>query len=68
MNYCTKCSSYYQKAGTCNCYAEGGEPTFVPIPQPNPIITSDQFSWLKPPYTITSGSATYAGPPVTVWY
>lgn len=22
MNYCTKCESYYQKAGTCNCFVE----------------------------------------------
>ena len=21
MNYCTKCASYYQNPGTCNCYA-----------------------------------------------
>ena len=24
MNYCTKCESYYQKPGSCNCY--------VPLP------------------------------------
>ncbi len=21
MNFCTKCASYYQQPGTCNCYA-----------------------------------------------
>ena len=34
MNFCTKCESYYQQPGTCNCYANvvttffGGVPLF----------------------------------------
>ncbi len=26
MNYCTKCKSFYEKPGTCNCYAEQTAP------------------------------------------
>jgi len=31
MNYCLKCHSIYEKAGTCNCYASTQWPVVVPI-------------------------------------
>lgn len=51
MNYCTKCSSYYQTPGTCNCFAATQPirvtpwyptypyPTWVPYTPTTPTIT-----------------------------
>ena len=32
MNFCTKCASYYQTPGTCNCFAQAQPAVTQPIP------------------------------------
>jgi hypothetical protein len=70
MNYCTKCESYYQKPGTCNCYAAPR----VEITQPlTPYIyptTVPYIPWTTPhypPFTIGTGSAITTTSPGIMW-
>lgn len=61
MNFCTKCASYYQQPGTCNCY------TVVPRPVPPlPVTPGTGTPFPRPPYEITCGS--HSGVPSGVWY
>lgn len=57
MNYCTKCESFYQKPGTCNCFA-GTQPAITITPQPStPTHPWPSYTpWVYP--TITWGSGT----------
>lgn len=63
MNYCTKCSSYYENPGTCNCYATPviAQPytPSVPIYPWYPIYPSIPNPWYTPAYpyiTVTTGT------------
>ncbi|KKK66639.1 hypothetical protein LCGC14_2962060, partial [marine sediment metagenome] len=31
MNFCTKCKSFYEKAGTCNCFAWDGTVSYMQV-------------------------------------
>lgn len=44
MNFCTKCASYYQKPGTCNCFA----PIVTTTPQP----WYPSYPWVQPAYPV----------------
>jgi hypothetical protein len=61
MNYCTKCLSYYQKPGTCNCYAQPQpvvgpiQPTFAPY-ELSPPWRFDP--WYSPHYPTFWGNRT----------
>lgn len=35
MNFCTKCASYYQQPGTCNCFAPPKVQPYSPETFPN---------------------------------
>ncbi len=54
MNFCTKCDSYYQQPGTCNCYAPVVIVTTA-TPYPLPPPTGDE---IPPPYETTCGAIT----------
>lgn len=58
MNFCTKCASYYQVAGTCNCFAQAQPLPFIPWNQP---VTPPW--WIQP--TTTTTTTWKAGDPVT---
>ena len=58
MNYCTRCGSLYQNAGTCNCYAT--QQPITPTPAIYPIYPVYPVNpW--PPYTVP------AWPPTITW-
>jgi len=59
MNFCTKCESYYQQPGTCNCFA-AVKPFLWPFEvNPTPTVPGDYTGDPPPapPYKITCGSA-----------
>lgn len=56
MNFCTKCASYYQTPGTCNCYAATQpyrvQPWYPTYPYPyTPTYTQP---WTSGTVTITN--------------
>lgn len=59
MNYCTKCESFYQKAGTCNCFA-GTQPAQITPWRPVDGTTTTPFPsytpWIYPTVTWGTGS------------
>jgi len=69
MNYCTKCESFYQKPGTCNCFA-GTQPAITITPQPyDPNSTAPHWhgSW----QTVTPSGVLTTAPdcgPFTFYY
>jgi len=65
MNFCTKCSSYYQNPGTCNCYAlvlrtghTDTNPVFPePVTRPTiPFPGNGTGDAIPDPYRTTCGS------------
>lgn len=48
MNFCTKCASYYQTPGTCNCFAPPKVEVAPYVPNPWPNVPSP---WIQPTTT-----------------
>lgn len=75
MNHCHRCNSDYEKPGTCNCYApQAAQPWPLPfvqvIPPAHPgVITPYEYPNIAPwrPTYGTGGTATYSGPPLTIY-
>ncbi len=60
MNYCTKRGSYYQQAGTCNCFAPQNRPASPPTPYTVPSPSVVPFPQVVPfTPTVTGGSGWY---------
>ena len=55
MNFCTKCASYYQQPGTCNCYA----PVVGTAPGHKPYVPQEPNPWLPDQYPTTCGTITF---------
>lgn len=69
MNFCTKCSSYYSKPGTCNCFAAvqrvEPSPWWYPVyPQPFQVPTTGE-PFPESGQTWCDG-ATVTGAPITI--
>lgn len=66
MNYCTKCESFYQKPGTCNCFAgTQGQPAIRIVPPHDPNSTGHPWPgyqpWIQPTVTWGGDSGNVTG-------
>lgn len=66
MNFCTKCESYYQSPGTCNCFAVSQPRPWPFEPAPTiapPTVPGDGTGDAppRPPYQITGGQTYVEG-------